>query len=378
MDVHVGHELRRVHHDHVLDRSEVGVLQRRHRAQVGDAFLRRNLDRLHERRRVQRRQPRLVEEELELLQRLPLGHAHGHLHARGAADFRRQARRHDADAERLVAGVDHDLVAGDRLSFFVERHRADAVRLRDVAEVDVERVRGRALRHDLAAVERKLHRRHAAGDQRVDVLQAAEELVGKRHDAQHRLVGFDLLDDARDRRLVAGAQHLRHVRRGLDDGLAIRIGVGDFDAQRVRRRAQKAVDDDRHFVAGRFGGIVEAVAEVLEHLAVFEHFADHVDAVRLRRSDLFHHQLRPRDEDHHLRVGTLAVPERKRDRDVRRQLRRAGRGDDHLLQDALHRLLVDRRRREDLRRVLPRQVAGGESAHELVGDRPALAFEGRL
>ena len=60
----------------------------------------------------------------------------------------------------------------------------------DIAEVDVEDEGGSALRHHLLSVEVVLHRLHIRRGDGFDMLQSAQQLIGRRDDAQFRTFFF--------------------------------------------------------------------------------------------------------------------------------------------------------------------------------------------
>ena len=190
MDVDLFHELRRVEHHHVFDGRLLGdVLERGDGAEVADAFRGRHIDDLNKRGPEECRYARFVEEQFELVELLPFRNLDCDLHARAAVQLQRDAGRNDADAERIVAGVHGGLVTGDHFSFVVQGESADPMDLRHAAEVEIERVRGLALAHHLSSVEIELDVGDAiAFDDGVDVLQAAEQLVRQRQDADRRRV----------------------------------------------------------------------------------------------------------------------------------------------------------------------------------------------
>ena len=156
---------------------------------------------------------------------------------------------------------------------------------------------------------------------------------------------------------VENPSHIRHVDVLLHDGLGVRLRVRHLHAQLVRAAREQAVDHDRQHVQLRVGGKIEAVAVLLEQLVVLEHLAGHVDAVRVRAGDVGHRELRARHGDGQLRVGAVAVALREAHRHRGVELRRFRIGDDHRLEEQLHRLLGDRRRLED-RRLGPGEHPG--------------------
>ena len=271
-------------------------------------------------------------------------------------DLQRDARRHDAHPERIVAGVDDDLVASDLFALLIERDGADLSHLRHVAEVEIERVRRLPLGHDLLAVEVELHGLDiGAIDDRVDVLDSAEEIISKRHDAQTRRVSLDVVfqlgHGCRSRlfllALLRSVLQLRHSDALFHDGLGARVGVHDLDPGLIVAGAEEAIDHRRELFALHIAGVVEAVTIILEKLIVLEHLACDVEAVELRPADVLQSELRSGNQKGHLRVGAGALLRREADVERRRERLGVRIGDDHGAQDLVHVFLVDLRRLED-------------------------------
>ena len=357
MDVHLFHELRRVDHHHVFDRRRRIILESGDRAEIGDAGIRRNVDDLHVRRAEERRHFRLVVIELDLVDVFSFGNVHRHRHARVAVEIHSNAGLRDANAERIGAGVDDDLVAGEDLSLFVERNRADLARLRHIAEIEIERVRRLTLDHHFLAVEIELDRFDVVADRhRVDVLQSAEKIfIAERHDAQRRLIRLNRFFECRYLRFagrfrlcrIGGVEQLRNVHRILDDRFRAGVDVDDAQARHVHVRAEESIDDDRQLHVGNVAGKIESIAEVFEELSFLQHFAGDVETVTLRSADVFDDRVRARHEDRHLRGGASALFRGVGEFQFGRQFRRARRGDDDRLQDFVDVFFIDRRRRED-------------------------------
>ncbi len=93
VDVHLLHELSGVERHNVFDGWLLGdVLKRGHGAEVPHAFPLRNDHDLNVGWAVECGHACLTEEQLELIELLPLGHLHGHLYARSAVQLQRDAR----------------------------------------------------------------------------------------------------------------------------------------------------------------------------------------------------------------------------------------------------------------------------------------------
>ncbi len=248
--------------------------------------------------------------------------------------------------------------------------------LRNGAEVEIERVWPLAFGHDLAPVEVKLHAGDPfAGDNGLNVLKAAEELVRQRCDPQTWSGALELFLDGRQGRgrlqlLPLGLRavgNLRHGEIGFQDRLGVGIEIRNLEPRLVLARPEDAIDHNAQPLGLDGGGVVEAVAKAFEEVLVLQHLAHDVEAVQPHTSDVLQGQRSLRHEHSQLRGRPIALSGGVAYRQLRRQrLGAAGRHDDRV-EDLAGLLRVDGARLEELHIIEAPSPDGLDGSHDVVG-----------